>query len=74
MGVRETQRDLQRRRVQDRRRRTSDWRVSHVAALQAGLNAVLALKLSHEVNYRNEPVPGFTRADTVAAAAIVASF
>ena len=54
--------------------RTSDWRMSHVAALQAGLNAVLALKLSHEINYRNEPVPGFTRADTVAAAAIVASF
>ena len=54
--------------------RTSDWRVSHVAALQAGLNAILALKLSHEVNYRNEPVPGFTRADTVAAAAIVATF
>jgi len=54
--------------------RTSDWRVSHVAALEAALNAVLALKLSHEVNYRNEPVPGFTRADTVAAAAIVATF
>ncbi len=54
--------------------RTSDWRVSHVAALQASLNAVLALKLSHEVNYRNEPVPGFTRADTVASAAIVATF
>ncbi len=54
--------------------RTSDWRVSHVAALQAALNAILALKLSHEVNYRNEPVPGFTRADTVAAAAIVATF
>ena len=54
--------------------RTSDWRVSHVAALQAALNAVLALKLSHEINYRNEPVPGFTRADTVAAATIVATF
>jgi putative salt-induced outer membrane protein YdiY len=54
--------------------RNSDWRVSHVAALEAALNAVLALKLSHEVNYRNEPVPGFTRADTVAAAAIVATF
>jgi putative salt-induced outer membrane protein len=54
--------------------RTSDWRVSHVAALQAALNAVLALKLSHEINYRNEPVPGFTRADTVAAASIVATF
>ncbi len=54
--------------------RTSDWRVTHVAAIQAALNAVLALKLSHEVNYRNEPVPGFTRADTVAAAAIVATF
>ena len=54
--------------------RSSDWRVSHVASLEASLNAVLALKLSHEVNYRNEPVPGFTRADTVAAAAIVATF
>lgn len=54
--------------------RTSDWRVTHVAALQAALNAMLALKLSHEINYRNEPVPGFTRADTVAAAAIVATF
>ena len=54
--------------------RTSDFRVTHVAALQAALNAVLALKLSHEVNYRNEPVPGFTRADTVASAAIVATF
>jgi putative salt-induced outer membrane protein YdiY len=54
--------------------RTSDWRVSHVAALEAALNAMLALKLSHEVSYRNEPVPGFTRADTVAAAAIVATF
>lgn len=54
--------------------RTSDWRVSHIAALQASLNAVLALKLSHEINYRNEPVPGFTRADTVAAASIVATF
>lgn len=54
--------------------RTSDWRLTHVAALQAALNAVLALKLSHEVNYRNEPVPGFTRADTVASAALVATF
>lgn len=54
--------------------RTSDWRVSYVAALQAALNSVLALKLSQEVNYRNEPVPGFTRADTVAAASIVATF
>ena len=54
--------------------RSSDWRMTHVAALQAALNAVLALKLSHEVNYRNEPVPGFTRADTVAAAALVATF
>lgn len=54
--------------------RTSDWRLSYVAALQAALNSVLALKLSQEVNYRNEPVPGFTRADTVAAASIVATF
>lgn len=54
--------------------RTSDWRVSHVAALQASLNAVLALKLSHEINYRNEPVPGFSRSDTVTAASIVATF
>ncbi len=54
--------------------RTSDWRLTHVAALQASLNSVLALKLSHEINYRNEPVPGFTRADTITAASIVATF
>ncbi len=54
--------------------RTSDWRVSYASALQAALNAVLALKLSYEINYRNEPVPGFTRADTVTAASIVATF
>lgn len=54
--------------------RASDWRVNHVAALQAGLNSILSLKVSHEVNYRNEPVPGFTRADTVTSAAIIATF
>ncbi len=54
--------------------RTGDWRVNHIAALQAGLNSILSLKVSHELSYRNEPVPGFTRADTVASAAIVATF
>lgn len=54
--------------------RTSDWRLNHVAAVQAGLNSILSLKVSHEVNYRNEPVPGFTRADTVTSAAIIATF
>lgn len=54
--------------------RTSDWRLNHVAALQAGLNSVLSFKVAHELNYRNEPVPGFTRADTVASAALVATF
>jgi putative salt-induced outer membrane protein YdiY len=54
--------------------RTSDWRLIHIAAIQAGLNSILSLKLSHELNYRNEPVPGFTRADTVASASIVATF
>jgi putative salt-induced outer membrane protein len=54
--------------------RTSDWRLTHVAAIQAGLNSMLSLKFSHELNYRNEPVPGFTRSDTVASAAVVATF
>lgn len=54
--------------------RTSDWRLNHVAAVQAGLNSILSLKVSHELHYRNEPVPGFTRSDTVAAAAIIATF
>lgn len=54
--------------------RTSDWRLNYVAALQAGLNSILSLRVSHELSYRNEPVPGFTRADTVASAAIVATF
>jgi putative salt-induced outer membrane protein YdiY len=54
--------------------RTSDWRLNHVASIQAGLNSILSLKVSHELHYRNEPVPGFTRADTVASAAIIATF
>jgi putative salt-induced outer membrane protein YdiY len=54
--------------------RTSDWRLTHIAAVQAGLNSMLSIKVAHELNFRNEPVPGFTRADTVASASIVATF
>lgn len=53
---------------------SSDWRLRHEASVAASLNAVLSLKFSHTLTYLHEPVPGFERADTVGAAALVASF
>ncbi len=51
-----------------------DWRLRHEASVAASLNTVLSLKFSHTLTYLNEPVPGFERADTVGAAALVAKF
>ncbi len=51
-----------------------DWRFSNTAAVVVGLNGSLSVKLSYALNYLNEPVPGFKRADTVTSAALVAHF
>lgn len=52
----------------------SDWRMRNVAALVAGLNDLLALKLAVDVNYMNAPDPGFEKTDTVTSVAVVVSF
>jgi putative salt-induced outer membrane protein YdiY len=53
---------------------SSDWRVANVTSVAAALNSSLKLKVSHGVNYLNEPVSGFERVDTVTSASVVATF
>jgi putative salt-induced outer membrane protein len=53
---------------------SSDWRLRHEASIAATLTSVLSLTFTHTLTYLHEPVPGFERADTVGAAAIVAKF
>jgi putative salt-induced outer membrane protein YdiY len=53
---------------------SSDWRVANVTSVAAALNSALKLKVSHGVNYLNEPVSGFERVDTVTSASVVATF
>jgi putative salt-induced outer membrane protein YdiY len=54
--------------------RGSDWRLANVASVAAALNSLLSLKVSHSLNYLNQPVSGFERVDTVTSAALVATF
>jgi putative salt-induced outer membrane protein YdiY len=54
--------------------RGTDWRVANVASVAASLSPLLSLKVSHSLNYLNEPVRGYERVDTVTAAALVATF
>lgn len=55
-------------------RRRSDWRFANTTSLTATLNSLLSLKMSHVVNYLNEPVRGFEKVDTISSAAVVATF
>lgn len=52
----------------------SDWRVGNGIAVTAALTDLLSLKLSHEVKFVNQPVPGFERTDTLLTFALVAKF
>jgi putative salt-induced outer membrane protein len=54
--------------------RGDDWRGASVTSVAAGLNTRFSLKMSHILNYLNEPVAGFGRIDTITSAAIVATF
>jgi putative salt-induced outer membrane protein YdiY len=54
--------------------RADDFRVQNAAAISAGLNSFLSLKISHTLTYLNQPVPGFHRTDTIGSAALVAHF
>ena len=47
------------------------WRLDAVAALQAAVNAHLAVKFSYEFRYDNQPVPGFGKTDTITKASLV---
>ena len=50
---------------------SGDWRVDSLTALTAALNQHLALKLSHEIRYRNEPIDGNDDTDTTTRASLV---
>jgi putative salt-induced outer membrane protein len=50
---------------------TDDYRINGHLAIQAALNAHLALRLGYELRYDNEPVRGFERTDTTSTASLV---
>lgn len=52
----------------------SNWRLSSTAAISASMTRVLSLKLTHELQYVHEPVPGFRPTDTRLSAALVVKF
>lgn len=51
-----------------------NWRLRNTAAVTAAINATFALKLSHRLDFVNQPVPGFGRTDQITSAAVVVSF
>ncbi len=53
---------------------SSDWRLTSETALQAAISSRLALKLSYEVRYRNEPIGDNDDTDTTTKASLVVSF
>jgi putative salt-induced outer membrane protein len=52
----------------------SNWRAKNALTLQATLTRMLSVKLSHAIEHRHEPVPGFGRTDSRTSAALVFSF
>ena len=50
------------------------WRFGNAFALTAAINAVLSLKLSHDVKFNNLPVAGFAKTDRLTSVAVVARF
>lgn len=50
---------------------SSDWRFNSETALQASISKRLALKLSYEIRYRNQPLEGRDDTDTTAKASVV---
>jgi len=53
---------------------TANWRFFSETAFQSAIAGPFSVKLSYEVRYQNEPVPGFKKTDTTAKAALVVSF
>jgi putative salt-induced outer membrane protein YdiY/ketosteroid isomerase-like protein len=50
-----------------------NWRSTNALSFTMTLTRVLSLKASHGLEYRNQPVPGFRRADTRTSVALVLS-
>ena len=50
---------------------SGDWRADSVTALTAALNQHLAMRLSYEIRYRNEPLDGKDDSDTTTKASLV---
>ncbi len=53
---------------------SSDWRLTSQTAVTAAINAKLALKMSYELRYDHEPVPGYGTTDTTTKASLVWNF
>jgi putative salt-induced outer membrane protein len=52
----------------------ADWRVTNTVAVSAAINSVFSLKLSHRLDFVNQPVPTFLKLDQLTSASLVASF
>jgi putative salt-induced outer membrane protein len=50
------------------------WRLNHVIALTARIASAFSLKVSNQLRFVDEPVPGFERTDTITSAALVVGF
>jgi putative salt-induced outer membrane protein YdiY len=50
------------------------WRLNHTIALTARIAAIFSLKLSNQLRFVDEPVPGFERTDSLTSAALVMGF
>jgi len=53
---------------------SNDWRFTNDLSLSAALNTLFSLKLTHQVGFLNDPVPGFEKTDIKVSAAVVAKF
>ncbi len=52
----------------------SDWRIESATGLQASVSSAIAVKLSYNLRYANQPVAGFRKTDTQSAASLVINF
>jgi putative salt-induced outer membrane protein YdiY len=50
------------------------WRLNHLIALTVRIASVFSLKVSNQLRFVDEPVPGFERTDTITSAALVVGF
>ena len=51
-----------------------DWRFTNDLSLSAAVTTLFSLKLTHQIGFLNDPVPGFEKTDIKVSAAVVAQF